>query len=137
MKKGKEEAKKKNNSGIEKSKSFFTDERIRFVGGILVTGFAVYLLFAFIAYLFYWKQDQSQISINITDSTIQAKNWSGKSGAWFAELIIGNGFGLGAFFIPMIIGSIGLYMLKFPKIRIWKLLVIFTFATIIISLIIN
>jgi DNA segregation ATPase FtsK/SpoIIIE, S-DNA-T family len=137
MKKGKEEPKKKNSSGNEKSKSFFTDERIRFVGGILVSGFAVYLLFAFIAYLFYWKQDQSQISVNIADSTVQAKNWSGKSGAWFAELIIGNGFGLGAFFIPMIIGSLGLYMLKFPKIRIWKLLVILTFATIIISLILG
>jgi S-DNA-T family DNA segregation ATPase FtsK/SpoIIIE len=137
MKKGKEEPKKKNSIGTEKSKSFLTDERIRFVGGILITGFAVYLLFAFIAYLFYWKQDQSQISINLTDSTVQAKNWSGKSGAWFAELIIGNGFGLGAFFIPMIIGSLGLYMLKFPKIRIWKLLAIFTFATIIISLILG
>ena len=135
MKKGKEETKKKEISGIKKSKSFFTDERIRFVGGILVTGFAIYLLFAFIAYLFYWKQDQSQIITGITDPSVQAKNWSGKSGAWFAELIICKGFGLGAFFIPMIIGSIGLFMLKFPKIRVWKLLAIFTFATIISSLI--
>jgi len=97
MKKGKEETKKKEISGIKKSKSFFTDERIRFVGGILVTGFAIYLLFAFIAYLFYWKQDQSQIITGITDPSVQAKNWSGKSGAWFAELIICKGFGLGAF----------------------------------------
>jgi DNA segregation ATPase FtsK/SpoIIIE, S-DNA-T family len=137
MKKGKEENKKKNNSGTEKSKSFFSDERIRFVVGILITGFAVYLLFAFIAYLFYWKEDQSQLAGNIADASVQVKNWSGKSGAWFARLIIRNGFGLGAFFIPMILGSIGLYMLKFPKIRLWKLTVIFTFATIIVSLILG
>ena len=135
MKKDKAETKKKSGSGIEKSKSFFTDERIKFVGGILITGFAVYLLFAFIAYLFFWKQDQSQIVFGISDPSIQTKNWSGKSGAWFAELIVGKGFGLGAFFIPLIIGSIGLYMLKFPKIRVWKLLAIFTFAAIISSLI--
>ena len=137
MKKDKEETKKKSSSGKEKSKSFFTDERIKFLGGILVTGFAVYLLFAFISYLFYWKQDQSQIVTGISDPSVQAKNWLGKSGAWFAELIVGNGFGLAAFFIPLIIGSIGLYMLKFPKIRLWKLLAIFTFATIIISLILG
>ncbi|MBA4321938.1 MAG: cell division protein FtsK [Odoribacter sp.] len=137
MKKGKEETKKRNSSGTEKSRSLLTDERLKFVGGILVTGFAVYLLFAFIAYLFFWKQDQSQIINGLSDPGVQAKNWSGKSGAWFAELIVGNGFGLGAFFIPLIIGSIGLYMLKFPKIRIWKLIAVFTFAAIILSLILG
>jgi S-DNA-T family DNA segregation ATPase FtsK/SpoIIIE len=132
MKKGKEETKKKSSPGTEKSKSFFTDERIKFVVGILITGFAVYLLFAFIAYLFWWKPD---MVVTGTDGVV--KNWSGKSGAWFAELIVGNGFGLGAFFIPMIIGSIGLFMLKFPKIRVWKLIAVFTFATIIVSLILG
>jgi S-DNA-T family DNA segregation ATPase FtsK/SpoIIIE len=137
MKKGKEESKKKSSSGNEKSKSFFSDERIRFVGGILITGFAVYLLFAFISYLFFWKQDQSQIGLGIADATVHAKNWLGKSGAWFAGLIVGNGFGLGAFFIPLIVGSIGLFMLKFPKIRVWKLITIFTIASIILSLILG
>jgi S-DNA-T family DNA segregation ATPase FtsK/SpoIIIE len=137
MKKGKEETKKKSTPGTEKSKSFLTDERLKFVGGILVTGFAVYLLFAFIAYLFFWKQDQSQIINGLTDPVVQAKNWSGKSGAWFAELIVGNGFGLGAFFVPLIIGSIGLYMLKFPKIRVWRLITVFAFAAIILSLVLG
>jgi S-DNA-T family DNA segregation ATPase FtsK/SpoIIIE len=137
MKNTREDTKKRSSSRNEKSKSFFTDERIKFVGGILVTGFAVYLLLALIAYLFYWKQDQSQIGLSIADASVQAKNWSGKSGAWFARSIVGNGFGLGAFFIPLIIGSIGLYMLKFPKIRLWKLITVFTFATIIVSLILG
>jgi DNA segregation ATPase FtsK/SpoIIIE, S-DNA-T family len=137
MKKGKEENKKKGSPGTEKSKSFFTDERIKFVGGLLITGFAVYLLFAFIAHLFYWKPDQSQISGGIADPAFLAKNWLGKSGAWFARLMVGYGFGLGAFFIPMIIGTLGLYMLRFPKIRLWKLIVVFTFATIISSLILG
>ena len=135
MKKGKEGRDKKNVPGTEKHKSFFTDERIRFVFGILITGFAVYLLFAFIAYLFWWRTDQSlPPSQTFSGSDVQVKNWSGKSGAWFAELIVGNGFGLGAFFIPLIFASIGLYLLNFPKIRLWKLIFRFTFATIILSL---
>lgn len=137
MKKSKEETKKKSTPGTEKSKSFFTDERIRFVVGILITGFAVYLLFAFIAYMFYWKEDESKIAASLADSAVHVKNWSGKSGALFARLIVRNGFGLGSFFIPMILGAIGLHMLKFPKIRVWKLLAIFTFATIIVSLILG
>ncbi len=137
MKKAKEETKKKNSPGTGKSKSFFTDERIKFTGGILITGFAVYLLFAFISYLIYWKSDQSQINMDILNPAVHAKNWLGKSGAWFGDLMVRNGFGIGAFFMPLIIGSIGLYMLNFPKIRIWKLIAIFTFATIISSLILG
>jgi S-DNA-T family DNA segregation ATPase FtsK/SpoIIIE len=134
MKKGKEETKKKSNSATEKSKSFFTDERIKFVGGILVTGFAVYLLFAFIAYLFWWKPDQSLKNMVLSGPEVQVKNWSGKSGAWIAELIVGKGFGIGSFFIPLLIASIGLYLLNFPKIKVWRLIFRFTFATIILSL---
>jgi S-DNA-T family DNA segregation ATPase FtsK/SpoIIIE len=135
MKKNKEETNKKTAHRKEKRKSFFTDERIKFVFGILIIGFAVYLLFAFIAYLFWWRTDQSlPPSQTFTGPDVQVKNWSGKSGAWFAELIVGNGFGLGAFFIPLIIASIGLYLLNFPKIRVWKLILRFTFATIIVSL---
>ncbi len=135
MKKSKEETKKKSSPGTEKSKSFFTDERIKFVAGILVTGFAVYLLFAFIAYLFWWKTDQSlDPSMVVSGSDVQVKNWSGKSGAWFAYIIVNKGFGLGSFFIPLIIASIGLYMLNFPKIRVWKLILRFSFGAIILSL---
>lgn len=135
MKKGKEESNKKVASGTHKRKSFHTDERIKFVFGIILTGFAVYLLFAIIAYLIWWKADQSiPPSQTFSGSDVQVRNWSGKSGAWFADLIVGNGFGLGAFFIPLLIASIGLYLLNFPKIRVWKLIFRFTFATIILSL---
>ncbi len=136
MKKVKEATNKKTGPGTEK-KSSFTDERIKFVIGILITGFAIYLLFALIAYLFWWKTDQS-ISNNVISGTdVQAKNWSGKSGHWLADMIMGYGFGFGAFFIPLIIGTIGLYLLRFPKIRVWKLITIFTFAAIILSLILG
>jgi S-DNA-T family DNA segregation ATPase FtsK/SpoIIIE len=52
-------------------------------------------------------------------------------------MIINNGFGFGAFFIPLIFGTIGLYLLKFPNIKPFKLIVKFSFATIILSLILG
>ena len=62
MSKEKDDAGKKSGKpakGSEKSKSFLTDERIKFLFGILITGFALYLLLACVAYLFWWKTDQS------------------------------------------------------------------------------
>jgi DNA segregation ATPase FtsK/SpoIIIE, S-DNA-T family len=114
-----------------KSKPFFTDDRIKFLFGILISGFALYLLLACVSYLFWWKVDYASAS----DEVI--KNWSGKSGHFLAEMIIKNGFGLGAFFIPLIFGTIGLYLLNFPRIRVWNLIAKFTFAAIILSLLLG
>ncbi|HBE42102.1 MAG TPA: cell division protein FtsK [Bacteroidales bacterium] len=111
---------------------------MRFITGIVITGFAIYLLLAFIAYLIWWKTDQSiPGSAIVSGPEVEVRNWSGKSGYYLAKMMISNGFGLGAFFIPMIIGSLGLYLLKFPKIKFWSLAAKFTFATIIVSLILS
>ena len=139
MSKEKEDTGKKTKTPAKntvKSKSFLTDERIKFLFGILITGFALYLLLACVAYLFWWKTDLSIADADIVSGPdIAVKNWSGKSGHFLAKIIINNGFGLGAFFIPMIFGTIGLYLLKFPNIKPFKLIVKFTFAAIILSLI--
>jgi S-DNA-T family DNA segregation ATPase FtsK/SpoIIIE len=141
MNKEKEDTGKKNTKSTKspvKSKSFFTDERIKFVVGILITGFALYLLLACVAYLFWWKTDQSIPDSDIVSGPdIAVKNWSGKSGHFLAKMVIGYGFGYGAFFIPLIFGSIGLYLLNFPKIKPFKLIVKFTLAAIILSLILG
>jgi S-DNA-T family DNA segregation ATPase FtsK/SpoIIIE len=141
MNKDREETGKKNTKPIKgsvKSKAFFTDERIKFVIGILITGFALYLLLACVAYLFWWKTDQSIPDSDIVSGPdIAVKNWSGKSGHFLAKMIIGYGFGYGAFFIPLIFGSIGLYLLNFPKIKPFKLVAKFAFAAIILSLILG
>jgi S-DNA-T family DNA segregation ATPase FtsK/SpoIIIE len=141
MTKEKEEAGKKsakNAKGSEKSKPFFTDERIKFIAGFLITGFAFYLLLACISYLLWWKTDQSLPTSDVVSGPdIEVKNWSGKSGHFLAEMIIRYGFGFGAFFIPLIFGTVGLYLLRFPRIRPLNLILKFSFAAIIISLILG
>ena len=141
MNKEKEEAGKKVSKPAKsnvKRKSILTDERIKFVVGILITGFALYLLLACVAYLFWWKTDLSIADSDILSGPdIAVKNWSGKSGHFLAKMIINNGFGFGAFFIPLIFGTIGLYLLKFPNIKPFRLIVKFSFAAIIVSLILG
>src|SRR5664280_1007042 len=141
MNKEKEDAGKKNAKTAKssvKAKSIVTDERIKFVIGILITGFALYLLLACVTYLFWWKTDLSIADSDIVSGPdIAVKNWAGKSGHFLAKMIITNGFGFGAFFIPLIFGCIGLYLLRFPNIKPFRLIVKFTFATIILSLILG
>ncbi len=121
-----------------KSESFFTDERVKFIFGILITGFALYLLLACVAYLFWWKTDQSLPDSDIiSGAEVAVKNWSGKSGHYLAKLLVGYGFGYGAFFIPLIFGALGLYLLNFPKIKPVSLIAKFAFAAIIISLLLG
>ena len=121
MTKEQEEPTKKSSKppkGSVKTKSFLSDERIRFVIGGFITGIALYLLLAFVAYLFWWKTDLSLADSDIVSGPeIAVKNWSGKSGHFLAKMAIGFGFGYGAFFVPLIFGTIGLYLLNFPKIK--------------------
>jgi len=128
----------KKGNDTTKSKSSSGNEKIKFVFGILISGFALYLLLACVAYLFWWKTDLSlQNTDIISGPEIEVKNWSGKSGHFLAKMIIGYGFGFGAFFIPVIFATIGLYLLKFPGLRVWSLIAKFAFAAIILSLILS
>ncbi|HBZ22532.1 MAG TPA: cell division protein FtsK, partial [Bacteroidales bacterium] len=138
MSKEKEGNGKKTSKSKAKSKPLFTDERIKFIFGIFLSGIAVYLLLACISYLFWWKTDLSLADSQVvSNADVNVKNWSGKSGHFLAKTIIGFGFGYGAFFIPVIIGAIGLYLLRFPKISLLKLVVKLTFASIILSLLLG
>ncbi|MDZ7739384.1 MAG: DNA translocase FtsK 4TM domain-containing protein [Bacteroidales bacterium] len=130
---------KKNATGRKNNRnSFFRDEKTSFIAGLLITGFAVYLFFAFIAYLFWWKADQSFDAANvISGAEIQVNNWSGKSGAWFADIFINKGFGLAAFFIPVLLAALGLRLLHIKKIKALNISRNLVLGTIIFSVILS
>jgi len=138
MKKEKEEAARRKSKKGGKTSTFFKDERIKFILGILITGFAFYLLLACISYIISWKTDLSLPDSEVfSEPGVNVRNWSGKGGHFLAKMIIGFGFGFGAFFIPLIIGVTGLYLLNFPKINLLKLVTKLTLATILLSLILG
>lgn len=82
---------------------FFKNERFRFILGILVLLISVYLLIAFISFLFYGAADQSKFDLEwsdfVLDSTIKVQNKAGKTGAYLAEIIINRGFGVASFLL--------------------------------------
>ena len=92
MSKEKEEGRGKSakkSKDTPKAKSSSRDEKIKFVIGVLIAGFALYLLLACIAYLFWWKTDLILRNADIISGPeIEVKNWSGKSGHFLAKMII-------------------------------------------------
>jgi len=130
-------AKNKNKSAKRRDYSVLRDERIKFITGLIITGFSVYLFFAFIAYLFWWKADQSFATPVISGAEAQVNNWSGKSGAWFADIFINKGFGLAAFFIPVILAAIGLRMLHIKRINAFRISRNLVLGTIFLSIVLS
>ncbi len=114
------------------------DERVKFVIGLLLTGFALYLLVAIIAYLIWWKSDQSldpgQV---VSGSDVTVKNWSGKSGAWLAYILVNKGFGLASLMIPAMVGALGLYLLNLRKIRLLSLTAKLAMGVILLSILLG
>ena len=137
MAREKEEASRKKTK-LQKEKSFFADERIKFVIGIFITGFALFFFIACLSYLFSWKFDDSFLSAEtVSGADVKVRNWSGKGGLFLAKHLVAYGFGYGAFFIPLILGVAGLALLNFPKIKPLSLITKFAFAAILVSLILS
>ena len=79
------------------------NEKFRFVIGLIIFLIAVYLLVAFISFLFYGGADQSKLGIKfkefVFDRDIPVLNKAGKTGAYISELVINKGFGLASFLL--------------------------------------
>ena len=84
--------------------AFLNDRRFQLTLGFFLLGLSVFLLTAFISYLFTGKADQSVIdavkSIGLKASGLEAENWLGLFGAFAAHYFIFSWFGIAAFLLP-------------------------------------
>ncbi|MGE0090507.1 MAG: DNA translocase FtsK [Bacteroidales bacterium] len=127
-------AKKEQDKPKEKKKSFLSDNRVKIVFGIFVIFLSVFLTIAFISYLFTWKADQSfEFSAVFSDADVVVENWSGKAGAWIANLFINKWFGIASFTLPFILFVTGLRFLHFRLYPLRKTLKIVLIGTILFS----
>ena len=105
----------------EEKVPFFRNEKIRFIIGSVIFIVAVYFLIAFISFLFYGAADQSKLDLElkelVLDREITVQNKAGKTGAFFAELIINKGFGIASFLFVYIIAVTGLRIISKNIIR--------------------
>lgn len=120
-----------------KKKDTTSGENIRFITGLLLLLFALYMLVVFISYLISGKADQDSLNIQAKGGEYIYQNWGGKLGFKVAHYFIFRGFGLGSFFIPLIIGAISLALVRVKYFRLWKNILRFLFATVILSAILG
>ncbi len=113
--------KEKARSGKKKfrlSFSFLKDRRFQLTVGLFLIISSIYLMTAFISYLFTGKADQTVIEAigqtGMLDSGRETENWLGLSGAFVSHYFIFRWFGLAAYFTPVLMFLVG-YKVVFRK----------------------
>jgi len=100
---------------------FFKDDRLRYAVGIVLLLTAIFLLLAFVSYLFHWKSDQDfQWERVFSGADIQVENQGGKLGAWVADLFINRSFGLASLFFPFILVVLALSLYRVKIFHAWR-----------------
>ncbi|MBR9999134.1 MAG: DNA translocase FtsK [Cyclobacteriaceae bacterium] len=120
---------------IRLSLNFFTDRRFHLSLGFLFLGIAVFLLTAFISFIFTGKADQSVVEAilvsGIRESGLEAENWLGMVGAVVSHYFIYHWFGISAFFIPPFLFIVGFKFVSkrsiLPVYSSLKFILFFTF----------
>jgi S-DNA-T family DNA segregation ATPase FtsK/SpoIIIE len=102
------ERKKKGSSPL----GFLSDPRFIIASGFFFLIASVFLLVAFVSYLFTGKADMSLLVNTAAENDLlekarEAQNWLGYFGAWVSHQFIYNGFGISAFFIPPVLFFLG------------------------------
>ncbi len=91
--------------------SFYKDRKFHLAFGFFLLALSIYLLTAFISYLFTGKADQSLIEAvletDIKTSGLETENWLGVLGAYVSHFFIFVWFGIAAFFIPPLLFILG------------------------------
>jgi len=109
---------------LSKLQNAFSNRSNHFVLGLSLMTFALFLMGAFISYLYNWTADQSLVRFNfwsaLSDPQIRAQNLFGKFGAALAHQFIFEWFGLAAFLFCWYFTLVGLrlaFKLKLNSLR--------------------
>lgn len=116
-----------------KTSAFVRNERTRFICGLCVLMFAVFLFLSFLSFFFTGDADQSKLShlpiSELTSIKSGLQNWAGFLGADIAELFINRWVGISAFLMCVFFGAAGL---KLMKIKNFRLLPIFLYCNVLL-----
>ncbi|EKB50022.1 FtsK/SpoIIIE family DNA translocase [Cecembia lonarensis] len=134
-KKNEPKSKSKSGNGKRFSLSFTQDKRIPLTFGIILISLSIFMVFAFISYLFEGKADQdivvSPMNQNLSSTAEEARNWLGFWGAQVSHLFIHKWFGIAAFLVPPFLFILGVKVafkkLIYPLSRYLAFALFFTF----------
>ena len=97
---------------VTKTINFFQSQTLKWLAGLFLSLFAVYLGIAFISYFATCIKDQSEINNTAIGYSADVANAAGEGGARLSEFLINEFFGLGSFVIIVWLVAIGLRMLS-------------------------
>ena len=122
---------KKKNSNTQ----FWHDERFKFIVGVAIILFVIFLTFTIISHFFSWKNDQNLLN-NSDLGTPQAdvQNQGGSFGFRIASFFVDRWFGFAAIGIPFFLAICGLRLLKYRGLPFYKTLFATALSTIIFSI---
>lgn len=119
---------KKTEPKSETKKFWIFTKQHKIVLGSLMVLFSIALLLAFISFYIYGQADQSAVHQLINRNEV-VKNWLGKFGAFLADLIVYQGFGLASFLFVKLFFLTGMFLIldislkKLKNIWFWDLFV--------------
>jgi S-DNA-T family DNA segregation ATPase FtsK/SpoIIIE len=125
----------KSESDLSEKRSWKLSKEYKIVIGSLLVLFSIALLVAFISFYLHGQADQSAVD-QLANRNTKVSNWLGKIGAYVADLIVYQGFGVASFLFVRLFFLTGLYLflgMPLSKLRstwFWDL-----FAMIIVSII--
>ena len=115
-------AKSKNSkqSDVASAESLSRWENVRLIAGFALVIFGIFLTCSIISYLFYWKEDISAIYETNPRVDVEYMNICGPMGARVAHGLVGCGFGLFAFVLPLFITVFGWRLFRFKSLRLYR-----------------
>ena len=105
-------------------KTFFTNERTRFITGLILSFLTIYVGLSLISFFFTGAADQSKIE-NIPVSDLVAnrgtvENWTGVRGAYLSDLLMNRWFGVSSFMILFFLGSLGGKLMNLAQVSLMR-----------------
>jgi S-DNA-T family DNA segregation ATPase FtsK/SpoIIIE len=118
---------------------FLRNERVHFIFGVIVAFTGIFILLAIISFLFTGASDQSQVLNRsfwevVRSNAPEIQNWTGAGGAYIAERLVNEGFGIASVIIPLFLVYVGLRIMKVSKFPVMKALFIGAFSLIGLSI---
>ena len=98
-----------------------TWDNVRLVSGFVLMLVGAFIFCSILSYLFFWKQDMSALlEVGRPMSTPEFRNICGEGGANVANMLVGDGFGLFAIIIPIVITIIGWRLFRYKPLRLHR-----------------
>ena len=103
----------------EESVTTTTRENIRWITGFVMLSAGVFIFCSIVSYFFYWAEDMSALAERGNELVaVRFSNVCGEMGASVAHALVGEGFGIFALIIAVIVTVLGWRMFRYKRLRL-------------------